>query len=41
MTRKTTNPRCEEGSDRTDFVGMLRGAGLLLSGCAAAVLLFL
>lgn len=40
MTRKTTNPRCEEGSDRTDFVGMLRGAGLLLSGCAAAVLLF-
>lgn len=40
MTRKTTNPRCEEGSDRTDFVGMLRGAGLLLAGCAAAVLLF-
>ena len=40
MTRKTTNPRCEEGSARTDFVGMLRGAGLLLAGCAAAVLLF-
>lgn len=40
MTRKTTNPRCEEGSSRTDFVGMLRGAGLLLAGCAAAVLLF-
>ncbi|PWM49217.1 MAG: hypothetical protein DBX56_02895 [Coriobacteriia bacterium] len=40
MTRKTTDPRCEEGSDRTDFVGMLRGAGLLLAGCAAAVLLF-
>ena len=40
MTRKTTNPRCGEGSDRTDFVGMLRGAGLLLAGCAAAVLLF-
>lgn len=40
MTRKTTDSRCEEGSSRTDFVGMLRGAGLLLSGCAAAVLLF-
>ena len=40
MTRKTTNPRCEEGSSRTDFVSMLRGAGLLLAGCAAAVLLF-
>ena len=40
MTRKTTNSRCEEGSARTDFVGMLRGAGLLLAGCAAAVLLF-
>ena len=40
MTRKTIDPRCEEGSDRTDFVGMLRGAGLLLAGCAAAVLLF-
>lgn len=40
MTRKTTDLRCEEGSDRTDFVGMLRGAGLLLAGCAAAVLLF-
>lgn len=41
MTRKTTDSRCDEGSARTDFVGMLRGAGLLLSGCAAAVLLFL
>ena len=40
MTRKTTDLRCEEGSGRTDFVGMLRGAGLLLAGCAAAVLLF-
>lgn len=40
MTRKTTNPRCGEGSDLTDFVGMLRGAGLLLAGCAAVVLLF-
>ena len=40
MTRKTTDSRCEEGSSRTDFVGMLREAGLLLSGCAAAVLLF-
>lgn len=40
MTRKTIDSRCEEGSDRTDFVGMLRGAGLLLAGCAAAVLLF-
>ena len=40
MTRKTTDSRCEEGSSRTDFVGMLRGAGLLLAGCAAAVLLF-
>lgn len=40
MTRKTTDFRCEEGSGRTDFVGMLRGAGLLLAGCAAAVLLF-
>ena len=40
MARKTIDPRCEEGSDRTDFVGMLRGAGLLLAGCAAAVLLF-
>lgn len=40
MTRKTTDSRCDEGSARTDFVGMLRGAGLLLSGCAAAVLLF-
>ena len=40
MTRKTTDLRCEEGSSRTDFVGMLRGAGLLLAGCAAAVLLF-
>ena len=40
MTRKTTDSRCEEGSSHTDFVGMLRGAGLLLAGCAAAVLLF-
>lgn len=40
MTRKTTDSRCEEGSSRTDFVGMLRGAGLLLAGCGAAVLLF-
>lgn len=40
MTRKTTDSRCEEVSSRTDFVGMLRGAGLLLAGCAAAVLLF-
>lgn len=40
MTRKTTDSRCEEGSSRTDFVGMLRGAGSLLAGCAAAVLLF-
>lgn len=40
MTRKTTDSRCDEGSARTDFVGMLRGAGLLLAGCAAAVLLF-
>ena len=40
MTRKTTDSRCEEGSSRTDFVGMLRGTGLLLAGCAAAVLLF-
>lgn len=40
MTRKTTDSRCEEGSARTDFVGMLRGAGLLLAGCVAAVLLF-
>ena len=40
MTRKTTDSRCEEGSSRTDFVGMLHGAGLLLAGCAAAVLLF-
>ena len=40
MTRKTTDSRCEEGSSRTDFVGILRGAGLLLAGCAAAVLLF-
>lgn len=40
MTRKTTDFRCEEGSSRTDFVGMLHGAGLLLAGCAAAVLLF-
>lgn len=40
MTRKTTDSRCEEGFSRTDFVGMLRGAGLLLAGCAAAVLLF-
>ena len=38
MTRKTTDSRCEEGSSRTDFVGMLRGVGLLLAGCAAAVL---
>lgn len=40
MTRKTTDSRCEEGSSRSDFVGMLHGAGLLLAGCAAAVLLF-
>lgn len=40
MTRKTTDSRCEEGSSRTDFVGMLHGAGLLLAGCAAAVVLF-
>ena len=40
MTRKTTDSRCKEGSARTDFVGMLRGAGLLLAGCAATVLLF-
>lgn len=40
MIRKTTDHRCDEGSSRTDFVGMLRGAGLLLAGCAAAVLLF-
>lgn len=40
MTRKTTDSRCEEGSAHTDFVGMLRGAGLLLAGCVAAVLLF-
>ena len=40
MTRKTTDSRCTEESGRTDFVGMLRGAGLLLAGCAAAVLLF-
>ena len=40
MPRKTTDSRCEEGSSRTDFVGMLRGTGLLLAGCAAAVLLF-
>lgn len=40
MTRKTTDSRCEEGFSRTDFVGMLHGAGLLLAGCAAAVLLF-
>ena len=32
--------QCRESSARTDFVGMLRGAGLLLAGCAAAVLLF-
>lgn len=32
--------RCEEGSARTDFIGMFRGAGLLLAGCAATVLLF-
>lgn len=41
MTRKTTDSRCEEGSSCTDFVGMLRGAGLLLSGCAAAYCFFL
>ena len=35
-----TKAQCDEGSARTDFVGMLRGAGLLLAGCAAAVLLF-
>lgn len=40
MVQKTSDSRCDEGSARTDFVGMLRGAGLLLSGCAAAVLLF-
>lgn len=40
MTQKTTDSRCTEESTRTDFVGMLRGAGLLLAGCAAAVLLF-
>ena len=40
MMRKTTDPRCAEESARTDFVGMLRGAGLLLAGCAAAALLF-
>ena len=40
MIRKTTDPRCAEESGRADFVGMLRGAGLLLAGCAAAVLLF-
>lgn len=40
MTRKTTDSQCTEESGRTDFVGMLRGAGLLLAGCAAAVLLF-
>lgn len=40
MTRKTTDSRCDEGSARTDLVGMLCGAGLLLAGCAAAVLLF-
>ena len=32
--------QCRESSARTDFVGMLRGAGLPLAGCAAAVLLF-
>lgn len=40
MMRKTTDSRCAEESARTDFVGMLRGVGLLLAGCAAAVLLF-
>ena len=40
MVRKTTDSRCTEESARTDFVGMLREAGLLLAGCAAAVLLF-
>lgn len=40
MVQKTSDSRCDEGSARTDFVGMLRGAGLLLAGCAAAVLLF-
>ena len=40
MTQKTTDSRCTEESARTDFVGMLRGAGLLLAGCAAAALLF-
>ena len=40
MVQKTSDSRCDEGSARTDFVGMLRGAGLLLAGCAAVVLLF-
>ena len=40
MVQKTSDSRCDEGSARTDFVGMLRGAGLLLAGCAAAVLRF-
>lgn len=40
MVQKTSDSRCDEGSAHTDFVGMLRGAGLLLAGCAAAVLLF-
>ena len=40
MVQKTSDSRCDEGSARIDFVGMLRGAGLLLAGCAAAVLLF-
>lgn len=40
MMRKTTDSRCTEESARIDFVGMLRGAGLLLAGCATAVLLF-
>ena len=40
MMRKTTDSRCTEESARTDFVGMLHGAGLLLAGCAAAALLF-
>ena len=40
MMRKTTDSRCAEELGRTDFVGMLRGAGLLLAGCAAAALLF-
>ena len=40
MMRKTTDSRCTEESVRTDFVGMLRGAGLLLAGYAAAALLF-